>query len=77
MGRIKLRGEAKTRLNLELTAVARERLERLVDLSDADTMTEVVRRALAVYEVVLDNQKAEGETLLRFKDGTEQRLVVA
>ena len=41
------------------------------------SMTEVVRRALAVYEVVLDHQVGDkGDTLLRFKDGTEQRPVV-
>lgn len=76
MARKKLR-ENKIRLNLELTPIARDRLERLIELSDADSMTEVVRKALAVYEVVLDHQKTEGETLLRFKDGSEQRLLLA
>ncbi len=65
------------RLSLELTDQARERLERLVELADADSMTEVVRKALAVYEVVLEHGKRDaGDTILRSKNGTEQRLVV-
>lgn len=71
------RRQRKVRVNLELTQPARARLERLVELSDADSMTEVVRRALVVYEIMLMNQAKEGESILVLADGTERRLVIS
>ena len=67
---------AKTRLNLEVTHTVRERPNRLLDLSESETLTEVIRRSLAVDEVLLQ-QKADGaETIVRTKDGQERVLLV-
>ncbi len=66
----------KTRLNLEVTRPVRERLERLRDLSDADSMTEVIRRAVAVYEVLLDHREKGFETVIRNQDGAERLVLI-
>lgn len=43
----------KVRLNLDLPPSAKERLENLRDLSEADSFSQVVGRSLAVYEMFL------------------------
>jgi CheY-like chemotaxis protein len=45
--------EPKTRLNLEVPERVRERFDRLHVESEAESLTEVIRRPLAVYDVLL------------------------
>jgi len=47
-----------SRLNLELALDLRKRLEEIRDETHADSLGEVVRRALMLYSFVLDEQKA-------------------
>ena len=71
----RLRREPKVRLNLDIPEAVRERLDRLRELSEADTLTEVIRRALAAYEVLLTNSHAHGSRIIiRDPDGTETEL---
>ncbi len=70
-------GESKgkrVRLNLTVTPLVRERLDRLAEKSDAGTLTEVVRRALVMYEIILDNQKAGGYLILKDSSGVPRQL---
>lgn len=67
--------EPKPRLSLALTPSARARLDRVQALSDAETMSEAIRRALAVYEVMLNAQQNGTEIVLRTKRG-ERRLLM-
>lgn len=60
--------QATTRLNLQLTTQVRERLESLQEKTEADSLTEVIRRALAVYEFLL-HEKAAGNRVLIDRDG--------
>ncbi len=67
--------EAKVRLNLDLPERVRERLERLQELSEADSLTEVIKRALSVYDALLTATLEEGGKLvLRKEDGSEEVL---
>ena len=70
------RTREKTRLNLELSKSVRERLDHLKDLSDADSLTEVIRRAAAVYEVLLEQREEGAETIVRYKDGRERMVLL-
>lgn len=46
-------------------------------MSEADSITEVVRRALAVYDVLLTAVRERGERLiLRSSDGTEREVII-
>jgi hypothetical protein len=47
------------RLNLELAAPVRTRLERLQKRTHADSMSEVIRRAISVYGLIVE----EGATV--------------
>lgn len=71
------RNEAKVRLNLELPERVRERLERVRVMSEADSLTEVIRRALSVYDALLTSALEEGsKVVLRNADGTERELLI-
>jgi len=54
----------------------RERLEQLRELSSADTLSEVIRRSLAVYDALLTTTANGGSVVLRKADGTEERLLI-
>ena len=69
--------EPKVRLNLELPERLRGRLEQLRVMSEADTITEVVRRAVALYDALISAIRGRGEkVILRGADGTERELLI-
>ena len=70
------RHEEKVRLSLKLAPSTKARLDRLVELADVDTMTEAIRRALALYEMALENEREGGQTVLKTQEGAEQRVLL-
>lgn len=64
----------KTRLNLALDATAASRLERLRDRTSAATITEVVRRALHLYDVLSKHQSEGFQVILR--DGEVEKELI-
>lgn len=67
----------KHRLNLVINDQVLQRLESLVDKTESETKTEVIRRALAVYEHLWhEKQNSGAELTLSFPDGTEKKLVL-
>lgn len=66
--------EPKVRLSLELTERVRDRLERLRQQTEADSLTEVIRRALTLYDMVVND--SNGRVVIRSKEGVEQEIVV-
>lgn len=67
----------KVRLNLEVSLAIRDRLELLREQSEAESMTEVIRRALAIYEHLLAHSAQGGTILLRTHDkGPEKQLLL-
>ena len=70
------RTQSRVRLNLDLPEETKQRLEGLRDITHADSMSEVVRRALAVYEFLLEEKTDGGVTIMRSRDGTERQLKI-
>jgi len=69
--------ELKIRLNLELPIQVRERLEEIRVLSEAESVTEVIRRALSIYDLLLNmTVKEHGKVIIRSIDGTERELLL-
>lgn len=69
--------EARVRLNLDLPERVRERLERVRELSEADSLTEVIRRALTVYDTLLTTTREEGAKIkIHNSDGTISDLFI-
>jgi hypothetical protein len=66
-------GDDKVRLHLELPTRLRERLDELRALTEADSVTEVVRRAIAIYDVLVTRKE---RVFLRSADGTEREVLV-
>ena len=62
----------KTRLELQLTPEAREKLERLQKQSGSSTLVETVRRAIALYDTALFILGTGGQVVFRHKDGKEE-----
>ena len=71
----KVSKKSRFRLNLEFSEQVRDRLERLSEETDS-SLTEVVRRSLAVLELLLDEQKAGSEIISRRDDGDETKLLI-
>jgi hypothetical protein len=59
--------DERQRLNLVITPKSKERLERLMRVTEADTSAEVIRNALRFYEVAINYSTGEKEFLLRDK----------
>jgi hypothetical protein len=68
---------ATSRLNLATSQQTRERLERLLTTADAETYSEVVRRALVVYEAVLEARKRGDRIIMEPTTGDIRRELIA
>ena len=64
------------RLNLAITPTVHDRLQRLREMSDSESVTEVVRRAMAVYDLVLSHMSDGGQIVLRHKDGSDELVKI-
>jgi metal-responsive CopG/Arc/MetJ family transcriptional regulator len=65
----------KIRLNLELTPALSDRLDYLTEASGAHSRTEVIRRALSLYDILISRASAEKTLLLRYPNGKEEVLL--
>ena len=66
----------KHRFNLELTKGAKEQLEDLQKRTEAASLTEVVRRAIAVYDALQQYVADDWEIVLRHKKGGAEKPVL-
>jgi Arc/MetJ-type ribon-helix-helix transcriptional regulator len=64
------------RITMEVPDSVRERLDRLKVMSEAASITEVVRRALRVYELLLEADLSGSSVLLEDSDGRVRQVVV-
>jgi hypothetical protein len=62
----------KARLTLEVPAKTRDQLTDIVERSGASSLTEVIRRALALYDLILEHNADDGKLVLRHKNGREE-----
>jgi hypothetical protein len=65
----------KYRLNLELTDQVMKRLNKLVVESDSSSKTDVIRKSLSLYEIIMRIRKEDGQVILLLKDGNQMELV--
>lgn len=66
----------KVRVNLDLPPGSKARLERLRDTTEADSMSEVVRRALALYEAVREATGSCERVEILGQDGKRHLIVL-
>ena len=64
----------RTRIHLAVTQAVADRLDRLKTLTEAESTTEVIRRALACYEELASVFCSGGRIVLQQKDGEPREL---
>ena len=69
------RGQKK-RLNLEMTEEVRQKLEALREKTDADSLAEVIRKALAVYDFLWSEREKGTKLFVRSSDDKDRELVL-
>lgn len=67
--------ESRSKLCLNLPIQVRDRLERIRQKTEADSITEVIRRASELYDTLLTVSK-RGRIVIKNKDGTECELLL-
>lgn len=70
------RKNAKVRMNMDLPESLRLRLEALREQTDADSLSEVIRRALAVYDFLWQEKAKGSATMVKDKEGKERELLL-
>lgn len=70
------RKDTHARLNLVIHQRVREQVERLRDRMGADTLSEAVRRAVGMVEMITDHVRGGGVIVLRDRDGAERELLL-
>ena len=68
------RKQPKVRLNLDMPVEVKEQIEALRDRMRAESMSEVIRRALAVYDYLQSEQADGSHLVIRTRDGVEKGL---
>lgn len=68
--------ERRFRLRLEVSPAVRARIEALVEVSGAGSTVEVLRRALAAYDAVVQTEAEGGRVWLRDQHGNLRPLEV-
>ena len=66
----------RVRLNLEVQQDVKDRLDELQERTHASSLTEVIRRALALYNLVVDDQGDGGKVVLQNRDGSSETLTI-
>ena len=66
----------KVRLNLELNNIAHEQLRRVQTRTHSPSITEIVRRALALFDLFTEHTSHGGEIVFRHSDGAEEKLKI-
>ena len=62
----------RSRLNLWLSDAVVRSMDRLQEISGAESKTETIRRALSLYDIVLTHCKEGGSLVLRRPDDSEE-----
>jgi len=64
-------------MHIELPEQVREQLDPMADTLGANSYSEVIRRALGVYALILKNAREGGQTIVRSTNGDEVSIVIA
>lgn len=66
----------KHRLNVDMTPEGKRQLDSLQKNLRVPAMIDVIRKAFAILELILDHQKAGGKVVLEHKDGSRETLKI-
>jgi hypothetical protein len=66
--------DERVRLNLELARDVHDQLQKIQTVTGAASLTEVIRRALALYDVVIEHTNERGKVVFKYPDDSEETL---
>lgn len=66
-----------SRLTLELAQAVRDRIELLKDRTEAESISEVIRRALAVYELLWTQREKGNRVVIEGESGSKIEIILA
>lgn len=66
----------RVRLNLFISKVVRDRLDGIMRATNAESLTEVIRKALALYEEYVSITGQGGILVVRMPNGDEEKIKV-
>jgi hypothetical protein len=64
----------KIRLNLDISPQANKNLTDLKNRTESTSVAEVIRRAIALYDLVTTHMEKDGSIILKHKDGEQEVL---
>ncbi len=64
----------RVRLNLEFTPSVAENLERMIEQSHSASRTEVIRKAIRLFDMILGHYGKGGKLVLQHEDGTQETV---
>lgn len=67
---------APRRLSLKISGPVNDRLERLCEQTEAENLTEVIRRALATYDALWEAHKNGEKILIQTNDGQRELMLI-
>lgn len=73
---MKTKVDDRIRLSLAVTPQVKGRLDRLLEQTEAESITEVIRRALAIYEELVEVKRSGGRVVLESKTGAREAIRV-
>ena len=68
--------EKATRVQMDLSPSSFERLNRLKDMVEAKTYTEVMKDALRLYEWIVQEESDGSDFLVKTKDGVLEKIKI-
>ena len=71
---IRTNRQERVRLNLELTPELKVSLVELQKRTAASSVSEVLRRSVAMYDMVTEHLSARGSVILKNADGSQETL---
>lgn len=69
MARVSARKTKRKRLNLDVAISTMKRIDRLRKATEAESITEVIRKALAVYDLIIERRKEGAKVYIQAPDG--------
>lgn len=69
-------GQGRARLSLDLDAVTKANFEALRERTGSGSLTDLIKKSVALFDVATDHQARGGAIVFRYPDGREERLVL-
>jgi hypothetical protein len=66
----------RVQLNLKVSGEGQIQLNDLLERAECTSLTELIRKALALYDLCLEHVREGGEVIFRHSDGEEEKLII-